>query len=183
MSDNRLGPTRARDLLAVAVIAAAAGYLLTRFNYNAIPRLPRFAGLTGALVGLGEAVAGFGLRRRIKGRDDAGREAERRAYREASPEGAGDWRGEAALAAAASLPAPVPPLTAARALAVAKATALAGAALAGLWIGFGAYVLPDAARAVAPAADAVTAVIGVIGSLVMVGGALWLEFCCRTPRR
>lgn len=183
MSDNRLGPTRVRDLLVVAVIAAVAGYLLTRFNYHALPRLPRFAGLTAALLGVGEAIAGFGLRRRIRARSDAGREADRRAYREASGDGPDPWRDDAALAAAAKLPAPVPPLTAARVLAVAKATALAGAALAGLWIGFGAYVLPDASQALAPAADATTAVVGLIGALVMVGGALWLEFCCRAPRR
>lgn len=162
-----IGPTRARDLLAVFAVAAVLGYALTRFNYSAIPRLPRFAGLSGALLGVGEAVAGWGLRRRIQARrqhlrDDGS--GERNASRDRRP-----------------VPLPVPPLVAARALAVAKASALAGAVFAGLWVGFGAYVLPDAARAPAPAADSVTALIGLIGAGVLIVGALWLEYCCRTP--
>lgn len=179
MSAGGIGPTRARDLLVVAVVAALAGYALTRFNYHALPRLPRLAGLTAVLLGVGEAVAGFGLRRRIRARRDAADHARRRSQGEADRYGESPSPG--AVAAAANLPAPVPPLTAARALAVAKASALAGAALAGLWIGFGAYVLPDASRAAAPAADSVTAVIGLIGAVVLVAGALWLEYCCRVP--
>ena len=38
---------------------------------------------------------------------------------------------------------PVPPLTAARAVMAAKATSLAGAAVAGLWVGLLLYVLPS----------------------------------------
>jgi hypothetical protein len=148
-----MGPTRIRDVLVVAVVAGAAGYLLTRWNYSALPVLPRFAGATAALIGVGEIIAGVGLRRRIRAqRDTHGRPPE--------------------------LP-PVPPLTAARALAVAKASALAGAALVGLWGGFLGYVAPQAAQAPAASADTVTAVIGVIGALVLLGAALFLENCCR----
>lgn len=158
-----VGPTRARDLLVVFAIAAVLAYLFTRFNYSALPQLPRYAGLTAALLGVGEAVAGFGLRRRILARHPRT-----------------DRGGEQVLAAARRpLPPPVPPLMAARALAVAKASALAGAAFAGIWVGFGAYVLPDADRAAAPAADSVTAVVGLIGAAVFIAGALWLEYCCR----
>lgn len=160
-----LGPTRVRDLAVVLVVAVVAAYGLTRFNYSAIPRLPRFAGVTAAALGIGEAVWGAGLRRRIQAwaaaRRDDGSGARSASYRPP--------------------PSPVMPLTAARALAVAKASALAGAALAGLWIGFGAYVVPQAGRATAPAADAVTALVGVIGAVVLLAGALWLEFCCRAP--
>lgn len=163
--DGGVGPTRVRDLLVVFVVAALLGYALTRFNYTALPRLPRLAGLSAALLGVGEAIAGFGLRRRIQARRPRA-----------------DRGGEQALAAARRpLPPPVPPLMAARALAVAKASALAGAAIAGLWVGFGAYVLPDASRAAAPAADSVTSVVGLIGAAVLIGGALWLEYCCRAP--
>lgn len=178
MSTAGVGPTRVRDLLTVALVAALAGYALTRFNYHSLPRLPRLAGLTAALLGVGEAVAGFGLRRRIRARSDAADRARRRG----EVDRYGNAQEPGAIAAAANLPAPVPPLTAARALAVAKASALAGAALAGLWVGFGAYVLPDASRAAAPAADSVTAVIGLIGAVVLVAGGLWLEYCCRVPR-
>jgi hypothetical protein len=163
---GRLGPTRARDLAAVGVVAAVLAYGLTRFNYAALPTLPRFAGVGAALLGIGEAVAGWGLRRRIR---LSARPAERRD------------EGAAPVPADRIIP-PVPPLVAARALAVAKASALAGAAFAGLWIGFGAYVLPDASRAAAPSADSATALLGLVCAVVLTAGALWLEYCCRAPR-
>ncbi len=85
-----MGFTRPRDLLAVAVVAAALAYLVVRLNYQRMPPLPRFAGLAAALVGIGEAFAGFGLRSRIRPRERANTGASTRK--------------------------PVPPLTAARAV-------------------------------------------------------------------
>ncbi len=76
---------------------------------------------------------------------------------------------------------PLAPLTAARALLTAKATALAGAALGGLWIGALVYLVPKSGEVTAARHDETAAVIGVVGALVMAGGALVLEFCCRTP--
>lgn len=178
---DALGPTRARDLLVVALVAALAAYALTRFNYNSFPRLPRLAGATAALLGIGEAIMGFGLRSRIRAREQALR-SQWGGLGGAGPDARGSgaygdsrpvWPGE--------LPPPVPPLVAARALAVAKASALGAAAFAGLWIGFGAYVLPSASRADIPAADSVTALIGLLSALMLLAGALWLESCCRTP--
>lgn len=154
--DRRLGFTRVRDLLAVGLFAAIAGYLLVRLNYGRMPVLPRLAGVAAALVGVAEAVAGWGLRGRIR--------AAAQARRSDQPP-----------------PRPVPPLTAARAVLAAKATALAGAAFAGLWLGLLAYVLPAADDVAAASADTVTAFIGLIGALVMIAGALFLEHCCRAP--
>lgn len=150
-----MGPTRARDLIAVGLVAAVAGYALVRFNYSRMPALPRLAGLPAALIGLAEAIAGLGLRSRIQEsvRDPGGRP--RRP--------------------------PVPPLVAARAVMTAKASALAGIALCGLWIGIGAYVIPLASTVLAAGADTDTAVIGFVSALVMVAGALLLEYCCRAP--
>jgi hypothetical protein len=158
---RRLGPTRARDLIAVAVVAAAAAYLITRLTYSTLPTLPRLAGVTAALLGAGEAIAGVGLRGRI--RDNARRPG-----------------GDGAAGRAPRRP-PVPPLVAARALAAAKASALAGAAVAGLWFGFGLYVVPESPRVTAAGADTVTAVIGLICAGVLLAGALFLESCCRAP--
>ena len=45
-NDTGLGPTRIRDLVIVAAVAGVGAYLLTRFNYSSIPRLPRFAGVS-----------------------------------------------------------------------------------------------------------------------------------------
>lgn len=152
--DGRLGLTRWRDLAVVCLVAAVAGYLLVRVSYSRIPPLPRLAGLLAALLGIGEAVAGFGLRRRIR-----------------PPE----------RTAAAPSPRPLEPLTAARAVMVAKATALAGAALAGLWLGLLGYVLPSWSEFAAARADGITGFVGLAGAVVMVAGALFLERSCLVP--
>jgi hypothetical protein len=151
-----MGLTRWRDLAVVCLGAAVVGYLLVRLNYARMPPLPRFAGVPAALVGLGEAVAGFGMRRRIRPRERSQR--------------AGPARP------------PVQPLTAARAVTVAKATALAAAAFAGLWLGLLAYVLPSWSQFAAAQADGITGLVGLAGALVMVGGALFLERSCVAPR-
>lgn len=151
----RLGSTRPRDLVAVALVAAIIGYLLVRFNYRHLPPFPRFAGITAAVLGIGEALFGNGLRARIQADRSPG---------------------------APSSKLPVPPLVAARAMMTGKATALAGSAVGGLWIGLLAYVAPDAGMVVAAQSDSVTATIGLASAVVMCGGALYLEFCCRAPK-
>ncbi len=152
---QRMGITRPRDLLAVGLVAVVVGYALVRLNYQRMPPLPRFAGVAAAILGIGEAVAGHGLRSRIHPPERAKGPARTRT--------------------------PVPPLTAARAVMAAKATSLAGAALAGLWVGLLAYVLPSWTLLAAAQSDGVTAIIGLVGALVMMGGALYLEYCCRAP--
>lgn len=152
---DRMGFTRPRDLLAVFLVALVVAYVVVRLNYQRMPPLPRFAGIAAALVGIGEAVAGFGLRSRIRPRE---RTSTGPATRK-----------------------PVPPLTAARAVMAAKATSLAGAAVAGLWGGVLLYVLPSWSSILAAQADGVTALIGLAGAVIMIGGALFLEYCCRAP--
>lgn len=76
---------------------------------------------------------------------------------------------------------PVEPLVAARAVLVAKASAVAGAIMAGAWAGLLAYVLPRSGEIAAAADDTAGAAIGLGCALLLVGGALWLERCCRTP--
>ena len=152
---QRMGITRPQDLLAVALVAAIVGYALVRLNYQRMPPLPRFAGAAAALLGIGEAIAGRGLRSRIRPPEH--------------PRGAARTRP------------PVPPLTAARAVMAAKATSLAGAALAGLWVGLLVYVLPSWTLLPAAQSDGVTGIIGLVGAVVMMGGALYLEYCCRAP--
>ncbi|WP_132428367.1 DUF3180 domain-containing protein [Pseudonocardia endophytica] len=76
---------------------------------------------------------------------------------------------------------PVDPLLAARALLVARASAYAGSAVAGLWVGLLVHTLPDAGTVTAASADSVTGGIGLACALVLVGAALWLERCCRAP--
>lgn len=76
---------------------------------------------------------------------------------------------------------PVPPLLAARAVLVARASALAGAIMTGAWAGLLAYVAPRSGDIAAAADDTLAAALGVTGSLILVGGGLWLQHCCRTP--
>jgi Protein of unknown function (DUF3180) len=76
---------------------------------------------------------------------------------------------------------PVQPLVAARAVLVARASALAGAIMVGAWAGLLGYVAPRSADIAAAAGDTVAATVGVVGALALVAGALWLQHCCRTP--
>ncbi len=76
---------------------------------------------------------------------------------------------------------PVQPLQAARAVVLAKASSLAGAIMAGAWLGVLGYVLPRSAEVAAAADDSAASLVGLVSALALVGGALWLERCCRTP--
>ncbi|WP_353650346.1 DUF3180 domain-containing protein [Nakamurella sp. A5-74] len=156
-----LGLTRWRDLAIVAVIAAVAVKLLLVWNYQRIPALPAAAGVPAALIGIGELAFGIGLRRRI---------AERAAERTGGT-----------LDPAAVRRRPLEPLMVARVLAVAKATALAGAAVVGLFVGILVHVVPSAALVAAAGQDRTAAVIGVVCALVLTGGGLFLERSCRAP--
>lgn len=76
---------------------------------------------------------------------------------------------------------PVQPLTAARAVALAKASSLVGALMAGVWIGVLLTVVPLAATAPVAVDDRTTALVGLVGSAALVAAGLWLEHCCKTP--
>lgn len=86
----------------------------------------------------------------------------------------------ARISGAAGLP-PVNALMAARALVLAKASAVAGAGFAGLWLGLLAYTLPNLGFLAAAGNDTVTGAVGVVSSALLVAGALVLENACRTP--
>lgn len=77
--------------------------------------------------------------------------------------------------------APVPALVAARAVLLAKASSVGGAVLAGLWAGVLLHTLPRSSVVVAAASDSVAAGVGLGCALLLVGGALWLEYSCRAP--
>lgn len=141
-------PTRPRDLLACALVAAVLGNLVVRLSYGALPGFPLFAGATLGLLGLAEAIAGSSLRARIQRRP--GTE-------------------------------PVAPLVAARAVIVAKASAVAGAIMAGVWTGLLVHVLPRSGDNPFAEADSRSGGLGLVCALGLVAGGLWLEHCCRTP--
>ncbi len=76
---------------------------------------------------------------------------------------------------------PLEALMAARAVALAKASALAGAIMTGLWAGLLGYVLPISGTVEAAGADTAAAVIGLISALALVAAGLWLEHNLRNP--
>lgn len=76
---------------------------------------------------------------------------------------------------------PVPPLTAARAVLLAKASSLLGAIMLGSWAAVVVYLMPRRDDFAAAAADTTTAVIGAACAVALIAAALWLEHCLRTP--
>ena len=77
---------------------------------------------------------------------------------------------------------PVAPLFVSRMVALAKASALASAAIAGLAAGFVIY-LSGQLNAPVPRQDALTAAITLAAAVVLACAALYLEYCCRVPDR
>ncbi len=77
---------------------------------------------------------------------------------------------------------PAPPLFVARMVALAKASSLTAALLAGVSAGFAIY-LSGMLDATTPRHDMITASVSFGSSLVLVAAALYLEYCCRVPRR
>lgn len=124
--DDRLGITRVRDLVLIAVIAGITLWILIRYNYGAFPSLPWLGGVFLYLLAAIEFVTGFIVRARVAGRD------------------IGRARGQ------------LHPIAAARVMVLGKASAILGAIAAGGWAGIFVFLMSngvlDAARADRPAA-------------------------------
>lgn len=154
-------PTRISTLLIIAVVCAAAGWLLLRAVYAKLPPLP-WTGVPALLIA---AVAEAWLGRDLKARIAGGR-------------GLGIRRG--GDQGARSGPKPVDPLFVSRMVALAKASSVAAAIIAGLAAGFDFY-LAGSLTASTPRQDALTAVITFVAAIVLACAALYLEYCCRVP--
>lgn len=144
-------PTRIRDLLSLAVIAAVATWILARSLYGSFPPVSLIAGASLYPV----AVILIAMAVMVRSRMRSGR--------------IGPGPGQ------------LHPITVARSVALAKASGLVGAAAAGVWVGLLVHVLPMRDTVVAAAADTPGAVVGLVAGVVTAGSALWLEHCCRTP--
>jgi hypothetical protein len=76
---------------------------------------------------------------------------------------------------------PVQPLTAARAVALAKASSVLGALMFGAWTGLLVYTAPVRDEFAAAGNDLFAAVVGMVSAAALTAAALWLEHCCKTP--
>lgn len=145
-----MGPTKPFDLLVVTVIVGVTAWILVRYNYSSVPPIPLLAGLVLYLLAVIEAVVGFVVRARVEGRQ------------------VGRARGQ------------LHPLTAARVLALAKASAILGAIATGLWAGMLVFLLAQH-DVIAAEHDKPGVIVGAIGGVLLTIAALWLEHCCRAP--
>jgi hypothetical protein len=155
-------PTRISTLVIIAVICAAAGWVLLRAVYAKLPPLP-WTGVPALLIAaVAEAWTGRDLRARIAGpRRGTGQGAR------GSGQGARDLK-------------PPAPLFVSRMVALAKASAVAAAIIAGFAAGFDFY-LADSLNASVPREDALTAVITFVAAVLLGCAALYLENSCRVP--
>ena len=141
-------PTRISTLVIIAVVCAAAGWLLLRAVYAKLPPLP-WTGVPALLIAaVAEAWTGRDLKARISGRRQGLK--------------------------------PVAPLFVTRMVALAKATSVAAAIIAGFTAGFDFY-LAGSLNASTPREDALTAVITFVAAVLLACAALYLENSCRVP--
>lgn len=153
-------PTRISTLVIIAVVCAAAGWVLLRAVYAKLPPLP-WTGVPALLIAaVAEAWTGRDLRMRIAARG-SGQGAR------GSGQGARDLK-------------PPAPLFVSRMVALAKASAVAAAIIAGFAAGFDFY-LAGSLTASVPREDALTAVITFVAAVLLGCAALYLENSCRVP--
>ena len=149
-------PTRVSTLVIIAALCAVAGWLLLRGVYAKLPPLP-WTGVPALLIAaVAEAWTGRDLRARIAG-----------SSRRGSGQGARDLK-------------PPAPLFVSRMVALAKASAVAAAIIAGFAAGFDFY-LAGSLTASVPREDALTAVITFVAAVLLGWAALYLENSCRVP--
>jgi hypothetical protein len=76
---------------------------------------------------------------------------------------------------------PIRALTAVRAVALAKASSLIGAVIAGAWLGVLVYVAPLSNQISVAGGDTRASIVGLVSAAALIAAGLWLEHCCRTP--
>lgn len=135
----------------MAVVFTAVGWGVASELYGSLPSVPTVAGLPLFVLAGLEAVAALIVRRRI-GRREVG-------------SGLHDLH----------------PMTVARAMVLAKASAIVGAVLAGGWLGLLIYLVPQQGSLAAARADLGGTIFGLVASVLLTAAAVWLERECEVP--
>lgn len=146
-----MGPTRKRDLAGAVVVVAIVGYVLVGVLYRWFPPLTIWTGLSLLAVALIEAGWAFYVRAKIND----------------GQIGVGAGR--------------LHPLTVARSVVIAKASAWVGAIVAGWWIGVLVYLLPRRGELRVAGEDTPGAAVAAISALALIVAAVWLQHCCKSP--
>lgn len=146
-----MGPTRKRDLLAAVVATAIVGYIAVLALYRWFPPITIWTGVSLLVV----AGAEFGWAYYVRAKISDGE--------------IGDARGW------------LHPLTVARSVTVAKASAWMGAAVLGWWLAVLLVLLPRRSTLRVAAEDTAGAVVAAVSALALVIAALWLQHCCKSP--
>jgi hypothetical protein len=147
-----MGPTRKRDLTATVVGAAVVGYLLVVVLYRWFPPITVWTGLSLLGVAIAEALLARYVRTKINDGEI----------------GAGSGR--------------LHPLTVARSLLVAKASAWVGALVLGWWVGVLVYFLPRRSWLRVADEDSTGTLVAAASALALVVAAMWLQHCCKSPQ-
>lgn len=146
-----MGPTRKRDLAAAVLGTAVAGYLLVTVIYRWFPPITVWTGLSLIAVGVVEALWGRHVRAKIADGE------------------IGDGPGR------------LHPLSVARSLVVAQASAWVGALALGWWVAVLTYLMPRRSWLRVAAEDTTGTAVAALSALVLVAAALWLQHCCKSP--
>lgn len=146
-----MGPTRKRDLVAATVVVAVLGYALVTGIYKWFPPITSWTGLS--LLAVAGAELGWAFYVRSKIND-----------------------GEIGVG-----PGWLHPLSVARSVMVAKASAWVGAVVLGWWVGVLAFLIPRRGTLRVASEDTPGAVVAAISALALVVAALWLQHCCKSP--
>ena len=146
-----MGPTRKRDLAGAVAVVAIVGYVLVGVLYRWFPPLTIWTGLSLLAVAIAEA--GWALYVRAKIND--------------GQIGVGAGR--------------LHPLTVARSVVIAKASAWVGAIVAGWWIGVLVYLLPRRGDLRVAGEDTPGAVVAARSAVALIVAAVWLQHCCKSP--
>jgi Protein of unknown function (DUF3180) len=147
-----MGPTRRRDLTAAVIGAGILGYLLVILLYRWFPPITVWTGSSLLAVALAEALWARYVRTKISNGE------------------IGDGPGW------------LHPLSVARSVVVAKASAWVGALVLGWWVAVLVYLLPRRSWLRAAAEDTPGAVVAAVSALALVVAALWLQHCCKSPQ-